>query len=40
LTEQAAARRAAPVLRGLTQEHDSIRSMTAYRLENFVEELP
>jgi transposase len=37
LTEHATARRAPPVLQ---QEHDSIRAMTAYRLEDLVEERP
>jgi hypothetical protein len=36
LTEQATARRTPPVLR---QEDASIRAMTAYRLEDLVEEL-
>ena len=39
LTEQATARRTPPGHRSLRQEDDSIRAMTAYRLEDLVEEL-
>jgi transposase len=39
LTEQATARRTPPGRRSLRQDGDSIRPMTAYRLENLVEEL-